>query len=127
MKRTVASRSFNLPALALMAAVIFVPWGNPALGAVPAKGCPHCGAGNHGVSSGPCCPPEMPGQSRGSGSPGKRACCCAPGSPAFISLPVAVSPTWHVTTYLPTRVVVSSLLFPLNIFHPPELSSVAAV
>ncbi|MDD2904199.1 MAG: hypothetical protein PHU44_17365 [Syntrophales bacterium] len=127
MKRTVASRSFTLMALALMAAVLLLPWGNPGLAAAPAKGCPHCGAVNHGISSGPCCPPEMPNHCGSSGQSGGLCCRGATGPPAFISPQAVVSPTWQGSIYLPVKVILSTPLFPPNIFHPPELSHFPAV
>lgn len=114
-------------ALALMAAVLLLPWGNPGLAAAPVKVCPHCAAAPPGVANGPCCPQEMPGHGNASGHSGKLCCRCATGPPAFISPPAVVSPTWQVSTFLPARIILTLRLFPPNIFHPPELPHFNAV
>jgi len=126
MHRTAAAPSFTLLAMALMAAVLFLPWGNPGLAATTAKCCRHGAAPGPGISSGSCCTPGAPGHCGAACGAGMLGCRCPAGSPVFVSLPSVLTPTWQVSAYFPTGVSFSSPLLPSSFFHPPEFTSLAA-
>ncbi|MFA4904080.1 MAG: hypothetical protein WC600_15215 [Desulfobaccales bacterium] len=120
MKRAVTARYLMLVVIAW--AVLFLPLGNLAAVAALPVGCPHCHGAGVGIVSGQCCCPSgMPGSCGGCGHDGISLCRCNSGSPAFIATPACAMPTWHVSPYVHPLVSVASKLFPLNIFHPPEL------
>jgi hypothetical protein len=120
MKSTVAWHCLLLAVI--FGAVLFLPLSNPAAAGARAPGCPHCQMTGQGLGTSPCCPHSaQPGKCGTCGQTGALTCYCSAGSPVFITACSASPCSWQVFPYVPAKDTVAMKLFPLLIFHPPQL------
>jgi hypothetical protein len=121
MKKAAASR--YLMWTVVVAAVLFLPWGNLAAAGTPAGGChPGQGFGPGLVAGQCCCFPGTPGHCGACNHSGMFTCRCGSVNPAVVGPPAADMPTWQVSPYGHPMITVALPVFPPSIFHPPEPS-----